>query len=276
METLRDWLSSGPFTLAMSSGLFGFYAHTGVACALAAAGFAPARASGSSAGAMVTASWASGVEPEELAERVLKLRLSDFFDPRFGKARSNDALFRKLLGSLIPASTFSECRFPLRVSVFDVRTRRTQVVDSGELLPAVHASCAVPGLLPPVRHQGQVWIDGGVLDRPGLSGVPAGERVFYHHLSSRVPFARVRDAFGRGLPGPRAGLVALELPALPKSDPLRIPAGRRALELAWRATEEALASPIRDGVVQLASTSESAKTSVSRSSESVMRVRDGW
>jgi NTE family protein len=251
METLREWLSSGPFTLAMSSGLFGFYAHTGVACALAAAGFAPASASGSSAGAMVTASWASGVEPEDLAERVLKLRFADFFDPRFGRARSNDALFRKVLGSLIPASTFDQCRFPLRVSVFDVRARRTHVVDSGELLPVVHASCAVPGLLPPVRHQGRVWIDGGVLDRPGLSGVPTGERVFYHHLSSRVPLARVRDAFGRGMPVPRAGLVALELSTLPKSDPFRISAGHRAFELARRATEAALARPILDGVVQV-------------------------
>jgi NTE family protein len=251
METLREWLSSGPFTLAMSSGLFGFYAHTGVACALAAAGFKPARASGSSAGAMVTAAWAAGVEPRALADRLLKLELSDFFDPRFGATRSNEVLFRKLLESLIPASTFSDCRFPLRVSVFDVRARRTQVVDSGELLPVVHASCAVPGLLPPVRHRGQLWIDGGVLDRPGLSGVPAGERVFYHHLSSRVPFATVRDVFGRSLPARREGMVALELPALPKSDPLRIPAGRRALVLAWRAVESALDRPVREGVVQM-------------------------
>jgi hypothetical protein len=46
-------------------------------------------------------------------------------------------------------------------------------------------------------------------------------------------------------------MVALELSALPKSDPFRIPAGRRALELAWRATEEALNRPVREGVVEV-------------------------
>jgi hypothetical protein len=46
-------------------------------------------------------------------------------------------------------------------------------------------------------------------------------------------------------------MVALELSALPKSDPFRIPAGRRALELAWSATEEALNRPVREGVVEV-------------------------
>lgn len=251
MQTLRDWLASQPFTLAMSSGLFGFYAHAGVACALDAAGLTPARASGSSAGAMVTAAWAGGLSPAELAERLLKLEFGDFFDPRWGRARSTSALFRRVLQQLIPASTFDECRFPLRVSVFDVGTRRTQVVDSGELLPVVHASCAVPGLLPPVMHEGRVWIDGGVLDRPGLSGVAPSERVFYHHLTSRVPFATLRDVFGRSVPNPRSGMVALELATLPRSDPFRIAAGRRALELARKATETALDRPVTEGVVQV-------------------------
>jgi NTE family protein len=251
MGTLHDWLASGPFTLAMSSGLFGFYAHTGVACALAAAGLTPARAAGSSAGAMVTAAWAAGTAPEALAERLLKLELAHFFDLRWGAERSNGALFRKLLETLIPAKTFADCEFPLRISVFDLGERRTHVVESGELLPVVRASCAVPLLLPPVRHAGRVWIDGGVLDRPGLSGVRSGERVFYHHLSSRVPFAIVREAFGRGLPARRADMVSLELATLPHSDPFRIPAGRRALELARRGTEAALKSPVVDGVVRV-------------------------
>ena len=93
METLHDWLASAPFTLAMSSGLFGFYAHTGVACALAAAGFTPARAAGSSAGSMVTSAWAAGVPPESLAAQLLKLEFAQFFDLRWGAERSNGRCF---------------------------------------------------------------------------------------------------------------------------------------------------------------------------------------
>lgn len=251
MNTLYDWLASGPFTLAMSSGLFGFYAHTGVACALAAAGFRPASAAGSSAGAMVTASWAAGLAPEALAQRLLKLEFADFFDPRWGAERSNGALFRKLLETLIPVRTFEECQFPLRISVFDLVARRTHVVESGELLPVVHASCAVPVLISPVRHAGRVWVDGGVLDRPGLAGVRASERVLYHHLTSRVPFAIVRNVLGRSRPQQREGLVSLELSRLPHADPFRIPTGRRALELARRATETALTRPVVNGLVQV-------------------------
>ena len=40
--TLREWLAQGPFTLAMSSGFFGFFAHAGVLLALREAGLAPA------------------------------------------------------------------------------------------------------------------------------------------------------------------------------------------------------------------------------------------
>jgi NTE family protein len=191
------------------------------------------------------------VQPEVLAERLLKLELMHFFDPRWGAERSNAALFRKLLETLIPVRTFEECRFPLRISVFDLRERRTRVIDSGELLPVVQASCAVPLLLPPVRHAGSVWVDGGVLDRPGLAGVQAGERVLYHHLTSRVPFAILRDRFGRSRPPQREGMVSLELSAVPHSDPFRIPAGRRALELARRATEVALKQPIVGGLVHV-------------------------
>jgi len=43
MNTLRDWLRAGPFTLAMSSGFFGFYAHAGFLSVLEAEGLLPAR-----------------------------------------------------------------------------------------------------------------------------------------------------------------------------------------------------------------------------------------
>ena len=33
-ERLRDWLEAEPFTLALSAGFFGFFAHTGLILAL--------------------------------------------------------------------------------------------------------------------------------------------------------------------------------------------------------------------------------------------------
>ena len=55
MRTLRDWLAGKPFTLVMSSGFFGFFAHAGVVSVLEEQGLRPARIAGSSAGALVGA-----------------------------------------------------------------------------------------------------------------------------------------------------------------------------------------------------------------------------
>ena len=65
--TLREALREGPFTLAMSSGFFGFFAHCGVLSVLEDEGLVPSRASGSSAGALVTGAWAAGLDAGTLA-----------------------------------------------------------------------------------------------------------------------------------------------------------------------------------------------------------------
>jgi len=72
--TLREWLREGPFTLAMSSGFFGFYAHAGALSALLDAGLSPAALSGSSAGALVTGLYAGGVSPDAMRDTLARLR----------------------------------------------------------------------------------------------------------------------------------------------------------------------------------------------------------
>jgi NTE family protein len=245
---LRHWLAQGPFTLTLSSGFFGFYAHTGMLYALIEAGFVPARASGSSAGALVAGAWAAGVEPAELDARLRRLARSEFWDPGWGPGLLRGALFRALLEELLPVRTFAECRVPLRLSVFDLNALCTRSIDSGELAPAIAASCTVPLMFQPVRADGRWLIDGGMLDRPGLLGVPPDARVLYHHLPSRVPGARLRSALGR-VPPRRNGLVAVTLVGLPRADPFHLEAGKTALERARRDMHRALERPIEQARV---------------------------
>jgi NTE family protein len=233
--TLREWLASEPFTLVMSSGFFGFYAHAGVLRALHEAGLQPARAAGSSAGALVTGAYSAGVTPSALCERLTQLERREFWDPGLGPGWLRGRLFGELLEGWLPVRTFAECRIPLQVSVFDIGARATHVLDDGPLAPALRASCAVPLLFHPVRHAQRWLYDGGILDRPGLAGVAPGQRVFYHHLSSRW--------LGYGVPR-RAGMVALEIAQLPQSDVFRLHRGRQAMDLATRATERALELPL--------------------------------
>lgn len=236
MTTLGEWLDEGPFDLALSSGFFGFFAHAGLACALDEAGIAPAGLAGSSAGALVAGMWASGMPARDVAHELLVLRRADFWDPRPGLGLLAGRKFRRRLESILPATTFEACRARLAVSVHDVLGRRTRVVDTGPLAPAIHASCAVPGLFHPVWLDGRPHVDGGVSDRPGVHGVPAGTRTLHHHL-----------AFG---PMPRRqGLVSLVVEDLPRAGPFRLDAGARAFAAVREAAKRALDVRIHGAVV---------------------------
>lgn len=237
VPTLREWLAEAPFTLVMSSGFFGFFAHTGVLRALEDEGLVPARAAGSSAGALVTGSFCAGVPAASLAERLIALERREFWDPGIGAGFLRGRRFATLLEAMLPVRTFAECRIPLALSVFDILTRSTRVIDAGPLVPAIAASCTVPLMFHPVRHQGRALYDGGIRDRPGLSGAPPDTRVFYHHLTSRV--------LGYNVPR-RPGMVALEIETLPRVDPFHLTRGRIAIEAAAIGMRRALQRPMSE------------------------------
>ena len=248
--TLREWLRREPFTLAMSSGFFGFFAHAGVLRAFEEEGVAPSAVAGSSAGALVTGSWAAGVGARELAEELLGLERPDFWDPRVpGLGLLRGRLFRQRLERLLPVDRLEGCRVPATISVYDVLARRTVVRDRGPIAEAIHASCAVPGLFQPVWIDGRPHLDGGLRDRPGLAGVPVGGRVLHHHLSSRSPWRRA-DSPALRVPA-RDDVHALVIDDLPRVSPFDLEAGRRAHQLAYDATRRALDQRFAGAVVRL-------------------------
>lgn len=247
--TLRDWLTERPFALAMSSGFFGFFAHTGVLTALGDAGLVPSRLAGSSAGALVAGLWAAGLDAPRLRDELFALRRDDFWDPAPGLGLLKGARFRGLLDELLPVRSFAACRAPLAVTVFDVFTRRSKVLDRGALAPAIQASCTLPFLFQPLWHEGRPLLDGGIADRPGLDGLRDAERVLHHHLASRSPWRR-RASPSLAIPK-RAGLTSLVIETLPRVGPFRLERGAVAFDLAWRATARALSQPIEQGVVRI-------------------------
>ena len=240
---MRQWLSEEPFALTMSAGFFGFFAHAGFLAALEDAGLQPARASGSSAGALGTGLWASGRSAAELSDRLVGLQRRDFWDPGLGAGLLKGRLFDELLEELLGADTFETCRAPLAVSVFDVGRRRTEVRERGPLAPAIRASCTFPGLFHPVSLDGRTYIDGGVADRSGLAGVPEGPRVLYHHLSTR---SRARKYFKKLSWYPRrSGMLPVIVDGLPRVGPFKLQRGHRAFETARVALAGALDRPMR-------------------------------
>jgi NTE family protein len=245
--TLREALAEAPFGLAMSSGFFGFFAHTGMLTALLEAGLAPARITGSSAGALVGGLWAAGLEPDAARRSLEGLTRDAFWDPWPGLGVLRGKKFRALLDALLPRPNFDETRVPFAASVYDPLARKTVVVGEGALAPAIHASCAVPFMFHPVRIGRRLYVDGGVADRPGLEGMPRGSRVLYHHLASRSPW---RSHASMGIPR-REGLVALAIRGLPRPTPFDLGVGPAAIDRAYARTREALDRPVVDGVVEV-------------------------
>lgn len=242
MSTLREWLSARPFTLAMSSGFFGFFAHAGVMSVLEEEQLFPARVAGSSAGALVGGLWAAGVSPRTICTQLVELRREHFWDVRPGFGLLRGGLFRARLESLLHGRTFEECRVPLAISAFDLVARRTAVLRRGPVAPALHASCALPLMFQPVRIGQRLYLDGGILDRPGLHGVEYGERVLHHHLVSRSPWRRPNSPALRR--PERQNLKSVAIEALPRVNPFRLERGVEAMRGAAEGMRAALSRPV--------------------------------
>lgn len=246
--TLREWLAAEPFGLTMSSGFFGFFAHAGMLSVLEEERLLPTSLSGSSAGALIAALWAAGLNTTEIRDGLFELDKAAFWDPGFGAGLLRGEKFRSLLSELLPVTRFSDCRVPLAVSVYEVVPRRVRTISDGELMPAVYASCCVPFLFQPLRIDGHAVVDGGVADRPGLEGMQA-TRVFYHHLASRSPWRRKKGAQSR-IPD-RAGMTTLVIDDLPRVGPNRMAEGQSAYQLARMTTQRALDCRVEQSLIRL-------------------------
>lgn len=238
MPTLRHWLAERPFALGLSSGFFGFFAHAGVVSVLEEERLRPACIVGSSAGALVGGLWGAGVPAPRLREELLALKREHFWDPWPGIGLLRGRMFRARLETILPVRTFEECPTPVAVSAYDVLGFRTAVLRSGPLAPALHASCAAPVLFQPVRIGARFYADGGVLDRHGLAGLGDGERVLYHHLTSRSPWRRRRSPALRVPERPELRAVALD--GLPRLGPFRLERAAEAMERAAEGMRAAL------------------------------------
>jgi NTE family protein len=160
--------------VALCSGFFGFFHHAGVLEALAGRGIRPARIAGNSAGALVGAMYAAGLEPAEVSAELLSVRREEFWDPGWPLTARGFGLLagEKLAARLaraLPVHGFAECRVPLSLGVYGLDDGRMRHLSDGALVPAVRASCAVPYLFQPVAIRGRNCWDGGFGEKTPLA-----------------------------------------------------------------------------------------------------------
>jgi NTE family protein len=92
----------------------------------------------------------------------------------------SDRSFRRWLADTLPYRRIEEARIPLIVTATDLATGRAEFLRRGDLLPALVASCAVPGIFPPVQIDGRVLVDGGLAaDAPiGPVAAAGADRIY--------------------------------------------------------------------------------------------------
>jgi NTE family protein len=193
--------------------------EVGMLRALAEAGVQPDVIVGTSVGAINGAFVAA--DPDGAAARlgqlwqgaVLQKAFSENFIGRISQlVRSGTHLhaiepLRKLLERSLPAAEFADLRLPFQCVAASIEGACATWFSSGPLVPAVLASCAVPGLLPPVELGGSHYFDGGLVD-----SIPVGRAV---ELGASIIYVLHVGRIERQLQVPRwpwqVGLVALEI-----------------------------------------------------------------
>ncbi|HEY9032212.1 MAG TPA: patatin-like phospholipase family protein [Kangiella sp.] len=248
---LKEWLAEQPFTLTLSSGFFGFFAHAGLMQALEEAQLLPQKLTGSSAGALIAGCWAGGMSSDDIKSLLFGLKRSDFWDPGLGLGLLKGDKFRQLLKDSLSANDFSDCRAKLVLSAYSMENKQTRVLQHGDLVSSIYASCAIPFMFQPIVIDSHRLLDGGIQDRPALEGTEQGERIFYHHIASKSPWRRKNDS---AIQVPvRDNLTSLVIHDLPRSGPFKLEIGQTAYQKAYAAAKRALEMPIADGAISLAS-----------------------
>lgn len=162
--------------LALSGGVMRGPAHVGAIMALQAAGIPIDCVAGVSAGSIVGSLYCAGITPARMAELSAELKWRAIASPVW--PREGFISFAKLarwLIRLIGDRTFDELPVPFAVGVTDLATGAPVVLRQGKVAVAVHASCAVPGFVAPVRDGGRLWGDGGIsFNLPGAAARAMG------------------------------------------------------------------------------------------------------
>jgi len=114
---------------------------------------------------------------------------------------------RRLLAEVLGHESFSDLELPFQCVAASIEDATARWFSDGPVVSAVMASCAVPGLLPPVEIDGTHYFDGGLVDSiPVGRAVALGATTVYVLQVGRIesPLAVPRKPW-------EVGLVAFEI-----------------------------------------------------------------
>ncbi len=150
------------------------WCHIGVFQALERLGVAPMAAAGSSMGSVIGAAWAGGrLEALEAFARDIspQFMLWSIDVKLFSGGLIEGREITRLLDRLELPKNFEDLGRAFGVVATDLSTGTEVWFDRGPLMPAVHASSAIPGLVCPIRFDDRWLLDGALVNPVPVSGV---------------------------------------------------------------------------------------------------------
>jgi NTE family protein len=152
--------------VALGGGFARGMAHIGVLKVLEEEGIPVRAVAGTSVGALIGATYCSGLSIAELEKVASSCRFTTFARwtvSRYGFA-SNDRMV-SFLNQVLKVKTFEELRIPLGITATDFNSGEGVVFHSGSIIDPVRASCAYPGMFLPIEIRGRYLVD-GMLSHP--------------------------------------------------------------------------------------------------------------
>jgi NTE family protein len=147
--------------LALGGGFSRGFAHLGVLEVLERERVPVGAIVGTSIGALLGAAYADGIPVRDLCDLGRRVRVRDFL--RF-KAPGEDGQRKDCIGQFIQdwfrAKAVEELPIPTAIVTTDLGSGAPYVFATGSLEVALRASCAFPGLVKPVPHEGRMLADG--------------------------------------------------------------------------------------------------------------------
>jgi NTE family protein len=151
--------------LALSGGGARGFAHLGALKALEELSLTFDVISGTSAGSIVGALYASGYKPQEIYTIISGAGLLKSVRPAWSWTGllSLDG-FRELLLKYLPKNSFEGLNIPLTIAATELHQGKVIYFSEGELITPIIASSSIPALFNPVSFNGSIFIDGGITD----------------------------------------------------------------------------------------------------------------
>lgn len=151
--------------LSLGGGSLRGVAHIGVLKELAKQDISVTHAAGTSAGALIGGLLACGMKPKEMEQVLNGVSIRKHLDFRLRRKGwiKGDRIY-KTLRKLTDGRHFSDLKIPFAVVCIDLLSGHPVVIRSGELAKALRASIAIPGIFSPVEMDGQLLVDGYIIN----------------------------------------------------------------------------------------------------------------